>query len=47
MKQTHLLLGEIVRPQGIRGEVKVKHFTDDPYRFEDLETDPEGVPEDF
>ena len=38
MKQTHLLLGEIVRPQGIRGEVKVKHFTDDPYRFEDLET---------
>ena len=38
MKQAYLLLGEIVRPQGIRGEVKVKHFTDDPYRFEDLET---------
>ena len=38
MKQDYLLLGEIVRPQGIRGEVKVKHFTDDPYRFEDLET---------
>ncbi len=37
MKQAYLLLGEIVRPQGIRGEVKVKHFTDDPYRFEDLE----------
>ena len=38
MKQDYLLLGEIVRPQGIRGEVKVKHFTDDPYRFEELET---------
>lgn len=38
MKQAYLLLGEIVRPQGIRGEVKVKHYTDDPYRFEDLET---------
>ncbi len=38
MKQAYLLLGEIVRPQGIRGEVKVKHFTDDPYRFEDLQT---------
>lgn len=34
MKQTHLLVGEIVRPQGIRGEVKLKHYTDDPYRFE-------------
>ena len=38
MKQEYLLLGEIVRPQGIRGEVKVKHYTDDPYRFEELET---------
>ena len=38
MKQSHLLVGEIVRPQGIRGEVKLRHFTDDPYRFEDLET---------
>jgi len=37
MKQTHLLVGEIVRPQGIRGEVKLKHYTDDPYRFELLE----------
>ena len=34
MKQSHLLVGEIVRPQGIRGEVKLRHFTDDPYRFE-------------
>ena len=32
MKQSHLLVGEIVRPQGIRGEVKLRHFTDDPYR---------------
>ena len=37
MKQEYLLLGEIVRPQGIRGEVKVKHYTDDPERFYDLE----------
>lgn len=37
MKQEYLLLGEIVRPQGIRGEVKVKHYTDDPDRFFDLE----------
>lgn len=38
MKQSHLLLGEIVRPQGIRGEVKLKHYTDDPARFIGLET---------
>lgn len=38
MKQSYLLLGEIVRPQGIRGEVKVRHYTDDPERFFDLET---------
>ena len=38
MKQDYLLLGEIVRPQGIRGEVKVRHYTDDPERFDDLET---------
>ena len=37
MKQAYLLLGEIVRPQGIRGEVKVRHFTDDPGRFRELE----------
>lgn len=37
MKQEYLLLGEIVRPQGIRGEVKVRHYTDDPERFLDLE----------
>lgn len=38
MKQAYLLLGEIVRPQGIRGEVKLKHYTDDPERFLELET---------
>lgn len=38
MKQPYLLLGEIVKPQGIRGEVKVRHYTDDPARFLDLET---------
>ena len=38
MKQDYLLLGEIVRPQGIRGEVKVRHYTDDPERFYDLDT---------
>ena len=37
MKQEYLLLGEIVRPQGIRGEVKVRHYTADPDRFHDLE----------
>jgi len=36
MLQPYLLIGEIVRPQGIRGEVKVRHYTDDPTRFEEL-----------
>lgn len=36
MLSPYLLLGEIVRPQGIRGEVKVRHYTDDPSRFEAL-----------
>ena len=38
MLSPHLLIGEIVRPQGIRGEVKVRHYTDDPARFAELET---------
>ena len=37
MQKPYLLLGEIVRPQGVRGEVKVRHETDDPSRFEALE----------
>ena len=38
MKHEYLLLGEVVRPQGIRGEVKLRHYTDGPERFLDLET---------
>lgn len=38
MKHDYLLLGEIVRPQGIRGEVKLKHYTDGPERFLELDT---------
>lgn len=38
MKQPYLLLGEVVKPQGIRGEVKVRHYTDDPSRFTALKT---------
>lgn len=38
MKHEYLLLGEVVRPQGIRGEVKLKHYTDGPERFLELET---------
>ena len=38
MLQPYLLIGEIVRPQGIRGEVKVRHYTDDPTRFEELKS---------
>ena len=38
MKHDYLLLGEVVRPQGIHGEVKLRHYTDDPERFLDLTT---------
>ena len=38
MKQEHLLIGEITKPQGIRGEVKLRHYTDDIDRFFDLES---------
>ena len=37
MINPYLLIGEILRPQGIRGEVKVRHYADDPYRFDELE----------
>lgn len=33
---THLVIGEVLKPQGIRGEVKVKPVTCDPERFYDL-----------
>lgn len=35
--QQYLMIGEIVRPQGIRGEVKLRPVTCDPGRFEGLE----------
>ncbi|MDD3213955.1 MAG: ribosome maturation factor RimM [Eubacteriales bacterium] len=38
MLAPYLLLGTIVKPQGIRGEVKLRHETGDPERFLDLET---------
>ena len=38
MLNPYLLIGEIVRPQGIRGEVKVRHYTDDPFRFQALDS---------
>ncbi|MBR2617540.1 MAG: 16S rRNA processing protein RimM [Clostridia bacterium] len=36
--QEKLLIGEILKPQGIRGEVKVKPYVDNADRFYDLKT---------
>lgn len=36
MQSEYLLIGEITRPQGVRGEMRVRPYTDDPMRFEDL-----------
>lgn len=36
LETEYLAVGEIVRPQGVRGELKVKPLTDDPDRFFDL-----------
>jgi len=36
MLEPYLLLGTIVKPQGLRGEVKLRHETDDPARFDGL-----------
>ena len=33
-----LLLGEVLKPQGIRGELKIKTFTDDPYDVKAFKT---------
>lgn len=33
----YLAIGEVLKPQGVRGEVKVRPITCDIYRFEDLE----------
>ena len=38
MLSEYLLIGQVLRPQGIKGQVKVRPDTDDPARFEDLET---------
>ena len=38
MLSQYLMIGEITKPQGVRGEVKVRPCTCDPARFEGLET---------
>lgn len=37
MLQAYLTIGQVLKPQGVRGEVKVKPMTDDPRRFLALE----------
>ena len=37
MKTPYFTVGQIVKPQGIKGEVKVRSFADDPQRFHDLD----------
>lgn len=37
MLSAYLLVGEVLRPQGIKGQVKIKPYTDDPERFEALD----------
>ena len=37
MLSEYLLVGQVLKPQGIKGQVKVRPDTDDPGRFEDLE----------
>ena len=36
MLDDYLIIGEIVKPQGVKGEVKVRPITCDPSRFEGL-----------
>ena len=36
--KNYLMIGQIVKPQGVRGEVKVLPLTDDPERYGELET---------
>lgn len=36
MKPEYLMIGEITKPQGVRGELKVRPVTRDPYRFEGM-----------
>lgn len=37
MLSAYLLIGQVLRPQGIRGQVRVRPDTDDPGRFDELE----------
>ena len=37
MKAAYIMIGEIVKPQGVRGEVKLRPITSDVSRFEGLE----------
>lgn len=37
MLSDYVLIGEVVKPQGIQGLVKIKPITDDPQRFMDLD----------
>ncbi len=38
MRTTHLVIGEITKPQGVHGEVKIRPITCDYERFEGLKT---------
>ena len=38
MQQEYLQIGEIVRPQGIRGQVKLRAMTEDMSRYARLES---------
>ena len=38
MRNAHLVIGEITKPQGVRGELKLRPITCDLGRFEDLKT---------
>ena len=37
MQSTHLVIGEITKPQGVQGELKLRPITCDPWRFEDMD----------
>ena len=37
MLSEYILIGQVLRPQGIKGQVKVRPDTGDPMRFEELE----------
>lgn len=37
MPDKYILIGQVLKPQGLRGLVKVIPFTDDPHRYSDLQ----------